>query len=131
MMAAARPSERGMRGFTLIEVLIALAILAIGLSAAMRASLLTLDSAQTLKERALAGWVADDRLAELTALQAWPGIGVTHGRAAQAGVAFEWDTIVSGTPNPGFRRVEILVYSQDRRHAAARLTGYLLAPALP
>ncbi|NDP43784.1 MAG: type II secretion system minor pseudopilin GspI, partial [Aromatoleum sp.] len=54
---------RSFRGFTLIEILVALAILAVALAAGMRAVAQSSDSATLLKQRTLALWVAQNRLA--------------------------------------------------------------------
>jgi len=62
------------RGFTLLETLVALAILAIALTAAFRAMGVTAQSAAELRERMVGDWVAENRLAELRATGAWPGV---------------------------------------------------------
>ena len=54
-------------GFTLLEVLVALAILSIALAAALRANMVTTDQAQAMKLKLLAQWSAENQLAELTA----------------------------------------------------------------
>lgn len=119
-------------GFTLLEVLVALAILAIALAAAMRASSVATDQAQAMKLRLLAQWSAENQLAELTARKRWPAPGVQSGSSVQAGMALDWAQTISATPNPAFRRVEIQVYAnQDRRYAVAQLTGFLSDPAAP
>lgn len=113
-------------GFTLLEVLVALAILAIALTAAMRASIVTTDSAQSVKQRMLAQWSAENRLAEHVARKTWPAPGVLSGETSQAGLALTWEETVSATPNPSFRRIEIKVYQgKDRSYALAQLVGYL------
>jgi general secretion pathway protein I len=115
------------RGFTLIEVLIALAILAIALAAAVRASTVAVDSANETKLRTLATWVAQNRLAETTAAAgaALPGISETSGRATMANVDFEWRQKISSTPNEGFRKVEVAVSRPGESYAFANLIGYV------
>ena len=114
------------RGFTLVEVLVALAILAIALAAAGRSVALSTDSAAEHKQRVLAGLVAENRLGELVARRAWPGVGITEGNERQAGVDFRWRAEVFATPHPGLRRVEIHVSdAADPTHELRRLVGVL------
>ncbi len=118
---------RNIAGFTLIEMLVALAILAIALAAVQRAVSGSLDNAFELKQRLLAGWVAENRLAELRALRTLPPTGETRGEESQAGIRFHWQSQVSTTPNPYVERVEIRVgASADNPHALAILVGYLV-----
>ncbi len=113
-------------GFTLLEVLIALAILAIALAAVSRATSSTVDTSIALKERMLALWVAQNRLAESLAQRRFPSAGTKDGEASQAGELFKWREIVSDTPEPKFRRIEIQVYSPAQAdRVAAQLVGYL------
>jgi len=113
------------RGFTLLEVLVALAIVAVALTAAVRAGGVSLDSSAQVKERMFATWVAQNRLAELTASHVFPDLGTHSGTAAQAGRSFTWEEIVGVTPNENFRRVEIRVRAEGQQHVAATLIGYL------
>jgi general secretion pathway protein I len=116
---------RSRRGFTLIEILVALAILAVALAAAVRAAGVGADTTLDLKERLLAGWIAQDRVAEYAVRPLWPDIGTRQGNADQASVRFVWRETVSGTPNPRFRRVEVQVFpARTPDHVAARLVAY-------
>jgi len=116
-----------LRGFTLIEMLVALAILAIALAAVQRSVSGSLDNAFELKQRLLASWVADNRLAELRATRLLPPVGETSGEEIQAGITFYWKSQVSTTPNPFVERVEITVTNAGNSdHALATLVGYLV-----
>ncbi|AOX99553.1 type II secretion system minor pseudopilin GspI [Jeongeupia sp. USM3] len=117
-----RPSH----GLTLVEVLVALAVLAIAMAAALRAVSASTDTAGELATRTLAGWVAQNRLAEITARGEFPEPGRREGRASMAGREFVWQEDDGVSPNRSFRRVEIKVYAEGKPdHAVATLTGYL------
>ena len=118
------------RGFTLVEILVALAIVAIALTAGMRALAQATDSASALKARTLALWVAQNRLAAAQIESPWPSLGNYRGEAQQAGLSFVWQATVATTPNPAFRRIEIVVAEpQAPEYALARLTGFLGSPS--
>lgn len=115
------------RGFTLVEVLVALSILAVALLAASRASGLTVTASADHRDRLLANWVADNRLAFHQSRDSWPAPGEYGGGERQAGLEFLWREQVSATPNPRFRRVEVTVRraSEGVRVLATRV-GFLL-----
>jgi general secretion pathway protein I len=118
------------KGFTLVEILVALAILAVALAAGMRAVAQATDSATLLKQRTLALWVAQNRLAAAQLDANWPAEGTRNGDAIQAGARFVWRETVSDTPNPAFRRIDIAVAEPGAPdYALARLTGYLARTA--
>lgn len=112
-------------GFTLLEVLIALAILAIAMAAVARASMQMTDSSNELKRRLLANWVADNRLAEHMARSEWPPVGLSNGVEDQAGLSLRWEENVSNSPNIAFRRVEIKVYAGSDKQSLSQIVGYL------
>jgi len=117
---------RSARAFTLIEVLVALAILAVALTAGMRAVAQSADGATSLKMRTLALWVAQNRLAQAQLADPSPARGVASGDETQAGRLLAWRETVSDTPNPAFRRIEIVVTEPGvPDYALARLVGYL------
>lgn len=114
------------RGFTLLESLVALAILAIALAAALRASAGSTAHAEQMRMRLLADWVAQNRLAWHMARGDYPGTGSQEGEETQAGVRLMWHEEVSNTPNPAFRRMEITVFSpDDPKHVLRKLVGFL------
>jgi general secretion pathway protein I len=120
------------RGFTLIEVLVALAVLAIALAAVMRAMAQAVDTTVSLREHAVALWVAQNRLAEHMMRLDWPAADTINGETEMGGEKWYWREQVSTTPEPKMRRMEITVRrSPDSKDARAKLVGYLrnkLAP---
>ncbi len=75
----------------------------------------------------LADWIAQDRLVLHTARGDWLPIGPKQGETTQSGINFIWKEQVSNTPNPGFRRVEVSVYSADNPdYVLRRLAGFLV-----
>ena len=113
-------------GFTLVEILVALAIVAVALAAGFRSVAQSAESATALKGRTLALWVAQNQLAAAQLETPGPAIGEREGSESQAGALFTWHETVIGTPNPAFRRVEITVTDASRPdYVLARLVGYV------
>ena len=102
-------SKRDMRGFTLVEVLVALAVLAIALSGAMRLSAQTIDAALSLRDHSVALWVAQNQLAENLILPDWPDTGSTDGEAEMGGRKWFWRQEISSTANKHMRKIDIKV----------------------
>ncbi len=102
-------------GFTLIEVLVALAIVAVALAAGLRASGALIGHAQRQSEQMLAQICAENELIRLRLIRELPGIGQSTISCEQAGSLMAVTLTVNPTPNPNFRRVEARVLSQDQR----------------
>jgi general secretion pathway protein I len=119
-------------GFTLIEVLVALAIIAIALLAALRAAGQSTNSVNELRARLLAGWVADNLLVQHRAFHDWPPPGNQHGKQREGNIAFSWREEIITTPNSAFRRIDVFVSmaAPDEAHVLAHLTGFVTRPSL-
>ena len=98
------------KGFTLIEVLVALAIVAITLLAGVRVSASLTHNAQRQSDAMLAQICADNALIQLRLSQQLTNVGVTHIACAQASQNFDVALTVNTTPNPAFRRVDAQVF---------------------
>lgn len=119
-----RPAPR-QAGFTLIEVLVALTIVAVALMASLRAVGSMSASAFDLRQRTLAQWSAENRLAQIRVQNEWPAVGRRTFDCSQAEAAMVCDEQVFQTPNAQFRRVEVSVYpAEGERVRLSRLIGF-------
>ena len=114
-------------GFTLLEVLVALVILAITMAAVSRTASSSIHHTDVMRTHVIADWVAQNRLALHQARGDWPAPGIQTGEEVQAGQTYPWQEEVSATPNPTMRRIIVSVYEPgDKHHALRELTGYLV-----
>lgn len=124
-MHADLPAPRRVRGFTLLEVLVALLVLALALLALSRTAALQVGAFGALRERTLAGWLATDVLAQTRIATPFPPTGKSDGERRFGGRDWHWELIVQVTPVPTLRRLDVRVYAgSDRGAALAELTGF-------
>ena len=124
------------RGFTLLDVLVALAILALALMAALRAGSVAAQNEGEIRLRQLADWVALDRLEEYRARRVWLPVGSNSAEAVQGGMRFRLEEKISGTPNAQFRRIDIRVFNAEVNNAnnaanagaLSNFTSFLVKP---
>ena len=100
-------------GFTLVEVLVALAILAVTLGAGLKAAGALVLNAQRQTQMTAAQWCADNHLTELKLTGAFPGAGQSDFSCEQLGVRYRGQLRAQNTPNPNFRRVDVQIFSED------------------
>lgn len=103
------------RGFTLLEVLVAIAIAAISLAAGLRAAGVLTDNAGRLADVTAAQWCADNQLTAMRLARAFPGVGDADFKCEQLGRTYEGKIVTRPTPNPNFRRVDAVVLDEAGR----------------
>jgi general secretion pathway protein I len=106
-------TARAGRGFTLIEVLVALAIVAVALAAGMRAAGALTGNTERLAEVTAAQWCAENALTNLRLLKQLPGIGDADFSCDQLGRSYAGTLATRPTPNPNFRRVDATVRDES------------------
>jgi len=120
-----RSSKNQSAGFTLLEVLIALAIF--GTTVAFLLGNVTSQqrAQEDMRIRSIAQWVALNRLNELRLQPGWPAIGVRRGETDMARHTWYWQQKVSKTSEKALRQVEIEVYYlKDDELPAASARGF-------
>ncbi len=117
------------RGFTLMEVLVALAVLALALAAVIQGVAASNSNTAYLRERTFAHWVAMNRIAEMQTLEQWPAVGSDSGSEEMAGQRWHWRIEISDAGIEGVRRLEISVRRQiQEQQPLAQLTALLGRP---
>jgi general secretion pathway protein I len=97
------------RGFTLIEVVVALAIVAIGMLAVFKTIGDTVHNVGSLRDRSFATWIADNRITEMRISGEMPSVEETAGEVEFADRRWHWVTKVSQTQVQGLRRIDVSV----------------------
>ncbi len=114
------------RGFTLLEVMVALAVLAIGMSALIKASSSATANTAYLNERTLASWVASNVLTELQLSGQFPALGDKRGTTLMANHEWHWQMKVIKTELPTMHKVEVAVRSREEsERPVSTLTGFV------
>lgn len=115
-------------GFTLLEVVVALLVLAIALGALVGSVTRHTEVSAQLKERTIAHWLAMNLVAEKEALKAWPAPGSREeGRTELGGHRWRWELKTEKTPAPSVRRLIVQVRRRDDT-VITRLEAWLPQP---
>ncbi len=118
-----------MGGFTLVEILVSMAVLAFGLMAAMTAVGQLTANEVYLRDRTQATWVAHNLLLEAQLKGDWPGVGNNKGDVDFASRNWLWRVSISQTPEQDMRRLDVEVWLPgEEKSPLVKLAGFVEKP---
>ena len=112
------------RGFTLIEVMIALVIVALAMLALTRLAAIQIQTTDGLRERTLAGWIAANAITETKLASPYPPTGVSDARGRFGNRDWRWRIDVQATPDERVRRIDVSVFLGESTEPSASLSGF-------
>jgi general secretion pathway protein I len=121
-------SPASSRGFTLVEVLVALTVVALGLTALMVAVSGTARTSGYLRDKTIAQWIALNRLTQVRLMVNKLGDNQDTGQLDFAGRKWHYDTRYFDTQFQSMKRVEVRVYLGDantKSNPIAQSTGFM------
>ena len=117
------------QGFTLLEVLVALSVLAIALASIIKVSANQAINTEHLRDKTLAHWVAMNQIAQLQLTRQWPPTGKKRGTEEMGWHEWHWQSIVSDTPDNRVRRIQLKVFrNRDDESPVTQLSSFLSQP---
>ena len=116
------------RGFTLLEVMVALIIVAFALTALTASMNQMIDAANTLRERTFASWIAQNKITEMRLANVIPEVTATSGEIEFGNTEWEWRAVVSETGIENFRRIDVSVSHYGSEYVILTVTGFIGEP---
>jgi len=119
------------RGFTLIEVMVAMAIAALGLAAVAASISQMVDAGVAMQQRTYASWIAHNKIAELRLANVIPDVSESSGDTTYANREWTWRATVSETGVENLFRVDVQVGLADGDENIRTVTGFIGEPGVP
>jgi general secretion pathway protein I len=118
-------------GFTLIEVMVALAIVALGMMGIIKAINDYTVAATYVEEKTLASWIATNKLTELSIAPTWPAVGDYDEDVEFAGQQWRCEIVVEETPVTNLHRVDVSVRLLTDPERVVHKVSALIEPPAP
>lgn len=119
------------RGFTLLEVLVALMIISISLVAIAGEMISMLNAANTMRERTYASWIAHNKVTEMRLANVVPEVSTSSGELDYANTEWAWRAVVSETGVDNLFRVDVTVSYPGGEPLMRPITGFIGEPVPP
>lgn len=124
-------TRRGGAGFTLIEVMVALAIVALALASAAVSMSQMIGAANTLRDRTYASWIAQNKIAEIRLAGVLPEVDATSGEVDFANSTWAWRSVVSETGVENLFRIDVSVSRPGEDAFIRQVSGFVGEPVPP
>ena len=124
-------NRRNAAGFTLLEVLVALAVIALSMGAIIKATGDYTNNQSYLRDRTVAMWVARNVLVQYRVDKEWPRVGEQKGTQEMVNREWRWLAVTSQTDEAELRRLDVEVFpidSEDDDLPLSVLSGFLVQP---
>lgn len=118
-------------GFTLIEVMVALAIAAIALAAVTASISQMIDAATTIQQRTYASWIGQNRIAERRLENVLPEVSTSSGEVRFANMDWTWEATISETGVENLFRLDVEVSLAGSDDIIRTVTGFIGEPVIP
>ena len=118
-------------GFTLVEVMVALAIAGLSLAAVAASISQMVDAGSAMKERTYASWIAQNKIAELRLANVVPEVSATSGELQYAALEWAWRATISETGVENLFRVDVEVSYAGSDDIIRTVTGFIGEPGVP
>lgn len=119
------------KGFTLIEVMVAMAIAALGLAAVAASVSQMVDAGAAMQQRTYASWIAQNKIAEMRLANVIPDVSESSGDTIYANREWTWRATVSETGVENLFRVDIQVGLADGDENIRTVSGFIGEPVVP
>lgn len=118
-------------GFTLIEVMVALTIVALSLTAVTASMSQMIDASQAMRDRTYASWIAQNRIAEFRLASDTPDVGTSNGEVLYANAEWAWRAAISETGVDDLYRIDVAVSLAGSEEVIRTVTGFVGPPGAP
>jgi general secretion pathway protein I len=118
-------------GFTLIEVMVALVIIAFSLTTVAATMGQMIDTANSMRERTFASWIAQNKITEMRLANIVPEVSATSGELDYANTSWGWRAVVSETGVENLFRVDVSITYPGSDDQIFTVTGFIGEPIIP
>jgi len=119
------------RAFTLIEVMVALAIISLSLTAVAAKMGRMIDTSNAMRERTYASWIAQNKITELRLANVLPEVSATSGEIEYANTTWYWRAEIAESGIENLYRVNVTIFYPDNDSKVREVTGFIGEPVIP